>query len=211
MNILQRLFRSKSRREQEISPEVALAMQELDTYLAREFALLEDNVGAGSKDVRSLLHSFAQRCQKVALVGSYRRGVENPKDIDVLYIPKSNMQALEFIEQIADDENSIRTLGSGFSCQINGQRVDFITTTQAKWGMDLIQFTGSREFNLKVIRHANRRGYKVDAVQMFPTQEVHNSYSSWVTLVFNGWSEEKILEHLGLGAYLDPRTRQITE
>ena len=188
-----------------LSAEVALAMQELDEYLGREHELVEE-LGT-PRDIGGLLQSFANRCERVALVGSYRRCVPEPNDIDVLHIPKNRMQAMEFIEKVADDEAMIKQLGGngGWTCAIRGRKVDFIQSSAATWGIDVIQFTGSREFNQRLERHAARRGYKITDGKV--TTEKNDGYHSYNASAFYSWTEEKILTHLGLEEFLDPRRR----
>jgi DNA polymerase/3'-5' exonuclease PolX len=199
-SILQR-FR---RRHDPVDPEITLIMDELDAWLSREHELL-DNVGLGVGDVGSVLRSFAQRCQKVALVGSCRRGKANPGDVDVLYVPKNNLQVIEFLEQIADNERDIKRIGQAWTCIVGGRRVDFIESAANTWGLDTVVFTGSRDFNERVVRHASRRGYEIENGR--PVVRRDGEYTSYIAPAFCGWSEEKILTHLGLGDFLDPRTR----
>jgi len=208
MSLLHNIFARLRQPEPEvIDPEIAMIMQELDEELSREHELLDDGLGGKSRDIRDLLREFAQRCQKVALVGSHRRGKENPGDIDVLYVPKNHFQVMEFVERITDDEQSIKRIGKSWRCKINGQQVDFIESSLALWGQDLIRFTGSREFNERFVRHAERRGYTLeDGVAIVRKSD---GYTSWNAAVFSGWTEEKILAHLGLGEFLNPVKREL--
>lgn len=187
-----------------ISPEVAAIMAELDDELSREHALVED-LGPGVGGLGSIFQGFSQRCQKVALVGSHRRLVPAPKDIDILYIPKNPVQVMEFIERVADSEASIERRGDGWGCLLNGARVDFIESRDQQWGLDLLFFTGSRSFNERVRRHAERRSYRVENGR--PVLSRDDGYHAYTVPAFSGWSEEKILTHLGLEDFLDPRTR----
>lgn len=203
MNILQRWV-SRYREPAPIDPEIALIMDELDAWLAREHELVEGE--RPPRDARDVLRAFAHRCHKVALVGSCRRGKETPGDVDVLYIPKSNLQVVEFLEQIADSEDSIKRVGQAWKCTVEGKGVDFIESTKEGWGLDLLMFTGSRTFNERVVRHAERRGHMVHNGRPVVLRE--SGYTSYHAPAFDGWSEEKILTHLGLEAYRDPRTRE---
>jgi DNA polymerase/3'-5' exonuclease PolX len=188
-----------------VDPEIEMIVQELDEWLAREHELLEDGVGEKTNSISSLLRNFAQRCQKVALVGSWRRGKVNPGDVDIMYVPKSDLQVIEFLEQVADNESQIINVNNAWRCTVGGVQIDFIKSSLVGWGMDMIHFTGSREFNKRVLRHIYRRGY--ETVNEQPVTHHRNSYNSYYVNVFDNWSEEKILKHLGLEAYLDPHTR----
>jgi DNA polymerase/3'-5' exonuclease PolX len=205
INFLRRLIGSHSESEEPVNPEIALIIQELDTWLSREFELLDDGIGERATDVSGVLRGFAQRCQKVALVGSCRREKQVPGDVDVLYVPKNNLQVVEFLEQTADNEQEITRDGQAWKCTIDGRHVDFIESTIGGWGMDTIIFTGSREFNERMLRHAQRRGYEINKNR--PALTRSGGYTSCVVPAFAGWPEDKILAHLGLGEFLDPRTR----
>lgn len=196
-------FRKK---EPPIDPAVAAIMQELDDELARDHEMLGEDFGYQPEGVEDVLRSFAQHCQKVALVGSMRRGKPDPGDIDILFIPKHKKQVVEFLEQVCDDEAQIGQLDKLWTCTIKGRKVQFIESTERTWGWDMIQFTGSREFNEKVLRHARRREYRIEGFR--PVIPHRDDYHSWNVPAFAGWSEEKILDHLGLLEYLSPHKRE---
>lgn len=205
MSLFQRLFQRKPI-EEEIDPAIALIEQELDDELARDSGV-DDDLSYAPRNTADMLRGFAQRCSKVALVGSCRRGKAEPGDIDVLYIPKNAIQVIEFLERTADDEKQIIQSKPCWSCRINGKAVDFIESTNSAWGWDMIQFTGSREFNERVIRHVKRRGYEVTNNKAVIFRK--DTYGGTVTVeMFGGWSEEKILTHLGLEAFLNPLKRE---
>lgn len=204
------LYRRSSRLEAIAvpDPEIELIVQELDDWLDREPEFGEGGQVPRNGSTIDLLRQFATRCQKVALVGSARRGKENPGDVDILYIPKSTLQVIEFMEQIADDERLITKSDNVRSCTVKGQKVDFIESAANQWGWDLLAYTGSRDFNERVRRHARRRGYEILSDGR-PGTRRSDTYGYTEVATFHGWTEEKILAHLGLEAFLNPRSREI--
>lgn len=202
--LLSRVFRKPA--EPEIEPEIAMIMQELDDELLREHTLMEGLEGT-PRDVGSLMAGFAQRCQKFAVVGSVRRGKVEPGDLDILYIPKSDLQVIEWLERIADDEAKIALHDGRWTCTVRGMQMDFIVSSARTWGMDMIIYTGSREFNERVKRFAARRGIDSRNGRLGVTRR-SDGYSGYEVDMFANWSEEKILKHLGLEQYLDPRKRE---
>lgn len=202
-----KLFRwfQKKEADTSIEPEIELIIQELDDWLSREHALAESRADAVPVSQWTLLRRFAQLCTKVALVGSCRRGKADPGDVDLLYVPKNRNQVIEFLEQHSDNEALLECKDRLWRCTVQGKQFDFIETQPHLWGQDLVFFTGSREFNERVLRHARRRGYGVRNGRC--TKQVENSDSSWEIMAFQNWSEERILTHLGLEAFIDPRAR----
>lgn len=203
-NALGRLFRG-NREAVVTDPEIGAIIQELDDWLAREHELVADGVGSMARSVPDLLRNFAQRCQKVAVVGSRRRGDANPGDLDVLYIPKAKTQVVEFLEAVADDEQLLSRGEGAWRCTVHGLPVDFIESSPERWGMDMVFFTGPRDFSERVRRHATRRGYEID--KGLPSVRKEGTYTSYGVPAFSGWSEQKILTYLGLESFLDPYKR----
>lgn len=109
------------------------------------------------------------------IAGSYRRGNAKMKDVDVVCVVETPLQARElenWIKQAGTKmfggedriavavDLSYEMFGNQISCQAN---VDFrIHKNIDEWPSGLLHFTGSKEFNIKMRARAKKHGYKLN-------------------------------------------------
>lgn len=98
------------------------------------------------------------------IVGSYRRGKTALNDIDILAIGFKVINPAPNIIFIRSGMTRIKMLykhaGEYFP-------VDILFTTQAEYPFALMHFTGSKEFNIHMSKHAIAMGYKLSVNGLF--------------------------------------------
>lgn len=92
---------------------------------------------------------------KTVLAGSFRRGAAYSGDIDVLTLdPALPSKLPHIVGTLAHGQEKFMGL-----CKINKlRRIDIVVTTPEKWGLALMYFTGSKEFNIKMRALARDKG-----------------------------------------------------
>lgn len=126
-------------------------------------------------------------CVRLEIAGSVRRGKENPKDIEIVAIPKIIHEPItdlfgEVVAESGEDllETALASLIAfeqwGYDPQIkrNGEKYkrlrhiesgvccDLFITTPDQWGVIFALRTGPDDFNKELVTHAKRQGKKVE-------------------------------------------------
>jgi DNA ligase (NAD+) len=102
-------------------------------------------------------------CSRFEVVGSYRRGMPDSGDIDVI-ITSSHLSVFRlFVDELIARKIIIEVLSRGNSkCLViaklpsskYARRVDFLYTTPEEYPFSVLYFTGSKEFNTVMREHA---------------------------------------------------------
>jgi DNA ligase (NAD+) len=137
--------------------EARIPRDEIDKYKERLSTIFKDSTPEGS--------SFE-------IVGSYRRGVKNSGDIDIIVTnDKDNKKAFnDFIDRLIKDKILIEVLTRGKTksmtiAQLPGmrpRRVDFLYTSPAEYAFAILYFTGSKIFNTVQRQRALDLGYSLN-------------------------------------------------
>jgi hypothetical protein len=107
---------------------------------------------------------FAEVC------GSYRRGREDPGDLDVVVILKSRVSLPEITELwVAEGKASAVNWVGDKKTQmvIEGVKVDIRTSTPRALGAALLYFTGPSGYNIGIRSAAKRAGFKLNEYGLF--------------------------------------------
>lgn len=106
--------------------------------------------------------------QHIEILGSYRRGKPESKDLDVIVSGKNPTVLKEIIEFLKSEYKYIGTLTEGkkkfmglFIFDKYVRHVDIIYSTPEEYPTKLNYFTGSKEFNIKMRNIAISQGYKL--------------------------------------------------
>lgn len=160
-------------------------------------------------------------CERIAIAGSLRRGKPDVGDIELLFIPKlSKRPDGLFDERIVDVcfEVCEKLLRDGVLAKrpnVNGHfawgeknklaihlpsgiGVDFFATSMDRWFMSLVIRTGPKDFNLRLIESASRKGLRVHAYGVF------EKMTTGEKIIPN--SEQEVLELSGM-PWIEPRNR----
>ena len=153
---------------------------------------------------------------QAVVVGSYRRGLQDSGDIDVLMtLPTSLTEAKQkqlFVSTVDDLKKKgyiVDTLAQGPKkflgyVRVNptskARRLDLLMTPPEEFAYAILYFTGSQNFNVAFRRHAQDKGYTINEHTMKPTKE-------GVAEVPPMKSEKDIFAFLGL-KYVEPKDRK---
>ncbi len=103
-------------------------------------------------------------CCRVRVVGSIRRREENPRDIDVVLIPKNKDKL----------EESMKTLGKFVqggehesTWSVEGVKVELYYTSEEEWGAELLAYSGKKGSNIGLRLIAKRKGFKLTQHGLF--------------------------------------------
>jgi DNA polymerase/3'-5' exonuclease PolX len=156
---------------------------------------------------------------QMEIVGSYRRGVANSGDIDVLITAapgqtkKSASAAFKkAVDQLIEDEYILGVLARGPAKTLAfagvaredlkkpGRRLDLLLTDPEEFAYAILYFTGSDQFNIAMRRAALDQGYTMNEHTMTPTCSDAPSPPPM-------HSERDIFDYLGL-AWVEPTERK---
>ncbi|MEM3116758.1 MAG: hypothetical protein QXX55_02115 [Candidatus Pacearchaeota archaeon] len=138
-----------------------------------------------SKRVISWLKPY---CQKIEIVGSIRRKKPNPRDIDIVLIPK-NHRAKEKIEKILSSKGK-KILGGEKKAffRVHGIEVELYYTSPEEWGAALLAYSSrvGSGIGLRII--ARIKGFKLNQ---------HGLFDRKTNKRIAGRTEEEIYRALG--------------
>jgi DNA polymerase beta len=150
------------------------------------------------------------------VVGSYRRGLADSGDIDVLMtLPSSMTEAkqkelfIATVDGLKEKGYIVDTLAQGpkkflgyvkVSPTSKARRLDLLMTPPNEFAYAILYFTGSQNFNVAFRRHAQDKGYTINEHEMKPTRE-------GVVAVPPMKTEKDIFDFLGL-EYVEPKDRR---
>jgi NAD-dependent DNA ligase/DNA polymerase/3'-5' exonuclease PolX len=130
-------------------------IDEYNTIFKRVF----EKVSSGSQD------------SKYEIVGSYRRGLQESGDIDVILTSSDKSIFKKFTDSLLEENIILVTLTSGISkClvitklspQSIARRVDFLYSSPEEYPFAILYFTGSKEFNTVMRAHALKLGVSLN-------------------------------------------------
>ena len=118
--------------------------------------------------LRQLLQPF---CDRIEVAGSIRRGKPEPKDIELVIIPKQ--QPADMFGMYQRHHEGIATACSRYKLirgslfdgkyvrleMIDGTGVDLLFCTPRNWGYIMVLRTGSDRFNMALIERIKGNGY----------------------------------------------------
>jgi DNA polymerase/3'-5' exonuclease PolX len=105
------------------------------------------------------------------IVGSYRRGLLNSGDIDVIITSPKEEVFKRFIDKLVSENVIVEILSRGKSkCLViarlplarHARRVDFLFTSPEEYPFSVLYFTGSKAFNTVMRGHALKMGVSLN-------------------------------------------------
>ena len=165
---------------------------ELEKYLPELKALLEPLFGP--------IYNESTREGRWAIVGSFRRGVKDFKDIDIIIeATKSEFEdkVLPTLQQDPNYENIMNgpDIVRGY---YHGWYFDVTRVVPGEWGSYLLYRTGSADFNMSMRALAKKLGYSLNE---------HGLFNRETGELIANKSEEDIFRALGL-EYIEPKDRK---
>lgn len=156
--------------------------------------------------------NFLNNCNKnvnveYMICGSYRRGLSNSGDIDILIKAQPNLDLSTFVKTLMDNGLLIGTLAEGktkylgigrLNPQYNARRIDLMIVQPESWAYATLYFTGSQKLNILMRNRAIELGLTLNEYGLYDASG--RSYPAT--------TEQEIFEHLQL-QYLEPNERSI--
>ena len=145
------------------------------------------------------------------IVGSYRRGLENSGDIDVIITSNQPQVFTHFINELISKKIIIEVLSRGPTKSLVitripssdiFRRVDFLYTTPEEYPFSVLYFTGSKMFNTVMRGHALKQGLTMNEHGLY--QMNNKTKGEKVSHVFR--DERDIFDYLHL-QYKSPKER----
>ena len=113
---------------------------------------------------------------KYEIVGSYRRGVTDSGDIDVIVTAESKTVFKSFMDKLIEQNIIIEVLSRGTTKSLvvtkmpnysTARRVDFLYTSPEEYPFAVLYFTGSKNFNTVMRGRALAMGYSLNEHGMY--------------------------------------------
>lgn len=140
------------------------------------------------------------------VVGSYRRGLKDSGDIDILLTGEDDTKFKEFVEKLIEIKYITDILALGDKkcmavCKIDekARRLDLLLTPKEEYATSILYFTGSDKFNIGMRKIALDKGYSLSEHGIKVISDKKEEIP-----VFN--SEEEIFDFLGM-KYVKPNKR----
>jgi len=114
-----------------------------------------------SKRMINYLKSY---CRKIKIVGSIRRNEKNPKDIDIVLIPKNR----EKMEEAMKKKGKFIQGGEHESTwHVEGVKVELYYTIPEEWGAALLAYSSKAGSGIGLRMIAKRKGFKLNNHGLF--------------------------------------------
>lgn len=102
--------------------------------------------------------------KRIKIVGSIRRNEKNPKDVDIVLIPKDK----EKIKQALNKKGKFIEGGEKeVTFRIEGIKVELYYTLPEEWGAMLMAFSGKRGSNIGLRIISRKKGFKLTRHGLF--------------------------------------------
>jgi DNA polymerase (family 10) len=141
------------------------------------------------KDVNKIAEEVVSKirhvCSRVKIAGSIRRGNQNPKDIDIVCIPKDKEKLKVVMEKIGKYEQG----GEHESTwNVKGVNVELYYTNEKEWGAELMAYSSKKGAGIGLRMIAKRKGLKLNQ---------HGLFNRKTGKRIAGKTEEEIYKALG--------------
>lgn len=103
-------------------------------------------------------------CRKIEIAGSIRRKNENPRDIDIVLIPK-NMDKIE--EQMKKLGKFVQGGEHESTWIVDGIKIELYYTTDDEWGATLLAYSSKKGAGIGLRIVARKKGFKLTQHGLF--------------------------------------------
>ena len=115
----------------------------------------------------SIVKKIKPLCSRIEIVGSIRRKVKNPVDIDIALIPK-NEKDKDKIEEVLKKEGKFVQGGEKRATfRIKGVKVELYYTNREEWGATLLAYSSEFGAGIGLRMVAKRKGMKLSQHGLF--------------------------------------------
>lgn len=116
------------------------------------------------KLAKEIVRSIRPYCKRVKIAGSIRRGEKNPRDIDLIVIPKDKKKLEEFLKK-----KGRRMQGGEHEAtfRIDGVKVELYYTILEEFGATLLAYSSEAGAGIGLRMIAKRKGLKLNNHGLF--------------------------------------------
>jgi len=104
---------------------------------------------------QEIVDQLAPYCERIEVAGSIRRQRPFPRDIDIVFIPRSQGKLASALQSLGESRLGGRKLEERV---YKGVQVDIYFATPETWATLLLIRTGSKAHNIKLTTLAKKRG-----------------------------------------------------
>jgi len=121
--------------------------------------------GAGIlKLSKNIVEGLKPFCKRIEVAGSIRRREKNPKDIDIVLIPKDRIKLEEFMKTKGKFEQG----GEHESTwNVKGIKVELYYTDEKEWGAELLAYSSKKGAGIGLRIYAKKKGFKLTQHGLF--------------------------------------------
>ncbi|MGD9275844.1 MAG: hypothetical protein PVJ67_01600 [Candidatus Pacearchaeota archaeon] len=152
------------------------------------------------KEVENLAKFLSQKlrpfCKRLRVAGSIRRHEKNPKDIDIVLIPRNK----ERLEEFFKNKLKAKFIQGGeyeSTWKFKKVKIELYYTNEKEWGAELLAYSGKKGSNIGLRLVAKRKGFKLTN---------HGLFNAKTKKRIAGKTEEEIYSALGR-TYKNPEDR----
>ena len=148
------------------------------------------------------LQNYLKKCngvQKVTMAGSFRRGKDTVRDLDILVSAILGTAVMEHLSNYPEVARVISMGDTRSTVLLNvGIQVDVRVIAPESYGAALMYLTGSKQHNIQLRTYAHKLGFKLNEYGLFKNGEM-----------LAGETEKDVYSTLGL-CYIEPELRENT-
>ncbi|MFW6282938.1 MAG: hypothetical protein ACOC1P_02695 [Minisyncoccales bacterium] len=129
-------------------------------------------------------------CKRIKLAGSIRRKEKNPKDIDIVIIPKDKEKIFEILDKKG---KKLQAGDKKVYFKINGIKVEIYYTNEKSWGATLLAYSSKKGAAIGLRILARKKGFKLNQYGLFKKTKKNNK-KTWKYIA--GKTEKEIYNAL---------------
>jgi len=147
--------------------------EKLDSYQTESGGAAHPKIRMTRSEADKLIKGLEKKLTpwvtRMEVCGSYRRGRQDPGDLDIILIPAPGISLPELIkDKLKIPDSKIHWLGEKKAqVDINGHNIDFRTSSPDGWGAALLYFTGPSGYNIGMRVRAKKMGFKLNEYGIF--------------------------------------------
>jgi len=113
---------------------------------------------------KRIVRQLKPYCKRIEIVGSIRRKEKNPKDIDIVLIPKNREKLVNFLKTKG---KYIQGGEHESTWKIEGIKVELYYTNSEEWGAELLAYSSKKGAGIGLRIVARLKGFKLTQHGLF--------------------------------------------
>jgi len=145
------------------------------------------------KIAEQILTNITPYISKGMICGSIKREKQNPRDIDIVIVPKDNFISMMEIRKVLAKEGKFVLNGNQLIRVVrkDGLQIDMNIANREDYEVAVLLKTGSKEHNIKLCSEAKKKGGVMRAEGLILNNLIINKEREILERVFGRWIEPK--------------------